>query len=262
MLRPLRTLLCLAVLVLGLWAAFAVDLGGKTFADHVDAISETPEAQELIEGAREEINPALSDLRDRVLGEYVEAPTWIPPEAQGQAQVGEVIIDDPRVPTSTLGARDLGPQGRHLPGARNLDAPEPSEAREPREAEPGPDLDFGSIYASDDDDDDGDDGDDDSDDEDLDLGAPPPEVGEAPPLPGAATRSASRAIDAPALASGSSSGSAFEVEGSEGAIGTKTSDAGFATRFVGQWRKEQAERSVRAPTEDASPWEPPLPGAR
>ncbi|MFO7567197.1 MAG: hypothetical protein R6X02_31420 [Enhygromyxa sp.] len=68
----------MAILAVALWAAFAVDLGTATFAEHVDTISETPEAKQLIDDTRATINPALMEVRDRVLGEYVEAPTWIP----------------------------------------------------------------------------------------------------------------------------------------------------------------------------------------
>jgi hypothetical protein len=64
-----------------LWAAFAVEIGDKTFAEHIDTISETPEAKQLVEDTRATINPALVEIRDRVLGEYVEAPTWIPDQA-------------------------------------------------------------------------------------------------------------------------------------------------------------------------------------
>jgi hypothetical protein len=107
-----------------LWAAFAVDLGGKTFAEHIDTISETPEAEELIEGTRSKINPALREVRDRVLGEYVEAPTWIP--------------EDQTIPASTLepselAARPSAPEGTGeppLPGRRAPISPE-SQAHEP-----------------------------------------------------------------------------------------------------------------------------------
>ena len=68
----------MAVLVGGIWAAFAVELGDKTFAEHIDTIGATPEAKQLVDDTRATINPALADVRDRVLGEYVEAPTWIP----------------------------------------------------------------------------------------------------------------------------------------------------------------------------------------
>lgn len=78
MFRPVRTAISVAVLVGALWAAFAVEIGDKTFAEHIDTISETPEAKQLVEDTRATINPALVEIRDRVLGEYVEAPTWIP----------------------------------------------------------------------------------------------------------------------------------------------------------------------------------------
>ena len=78
MLRPIRAAISLAVLLGALWAAFAVELGDKSFAEHIDTISETPEAKQLIDDTRSTINPALVEVRDRVLGEYVEAPTWIP----------------------------------------------------------------------------------------------------------------------------------------------------------------------------------------
>ena len=81
--QPLRTLIGLAVVSGFLWFAFAVDLGEHTLAEHVDTISETPEAKELLEGTRGTINPAMQDVRDRVLGEYVEAPTWIPEQEEG-----------------------------------------------------------------------------------------------------------------------------------------------------------------------------------
>ncbi|PRQ03553.1 hypothetical protein ENSA5_14850 [Enhygromyxa salina] len=89
MFRPLRTAISVAVLAGALWAAFAVDLGGRTFAEHIDTISDTPEAERLIEGTRAKINPALQEVRDRVLGEYVEAPTWIPDEPEELGDLGE-----------------------------------------------------------------------------------------------------------------------------------------------------------------------------
>ncbi|KIG14523.1 hypothetical protein DB30_06671 [Enhygromyxa salina] len=93
------------VLGAALWAAFAIDLGGHTFAEHIDTISETPEAKQLIDGTRSTLNPALQEVRDRVLGEYVEAPTWIPsdqppePNAVNSKPNSE---HDPIVSASTL----------------------------------------------------------------------------------------------------------------------------------------------------------------
>lgn len=66
------------------WFSFAVELGDQTLAEHVDTISATPEAKHLLDGTRETINPAIEDVRDRMLGEYVEAPTWI---GQGEGEI-------------------------------------------------------------------------------------------------------------------------------------------------------------------------------
>lgn len=127
MFRPLRTLISLAVLALGLWAAFAVDLGGKTFAEHVDTISETPEAQELLDGARSRINPALHDVRDRVLGEYVEAPTWIAPGAARATPEPAPKLDE-GIPAATLEPRRPGEEPG-LPGRRRRQStPSPSSS--------------------------------------------------------------------------------------------------------------------------------------
>lgn len=139
-----------------LWAMFAIDLGGRTFAEHMDTISETPEAQELVEGARATVNPALVELRDRVLGEYVEAPTWIPdPEglagaAESEAPQVEPVESaepvEPRLPgqrapsteaSATLPARTLDPFGDDasfepaLPGRRQPTALDHDPSLEP-----------------------------------------------------------------------------------------------------------------------------------
>lgn len=120
MFQPLRTAISLAVLAGALWAAFTVDLGGRTFAEHVDTISGTPEAEQLIEGTRSRINPALQEVRDRILGEYVEAPTWIPDETakspKGKAAKRARASDDASVPASTLTSDGFEPK---LPGRRS-----------------------------------------------------------------------------------------------------------------------------------------------
>lgn len=65
----------LAVLAGLVWAAFAVKLGRRTLAEHVDRIGETPEARELLEGTRGKVTPLVEDATDRMLGEHIEAPT-------------------------------------------------------------------------------------------------------------------------------------------------------------------------------------------
>jgi hypothetical protein len=89
-----RTLISLAVLAGMVWFSFAVELGDKTLAEHVDTISATPEAKQLLEGTRQTIDPALADVRDRMLGEYVEAPTFI---AQDQIEP-RVDAPEPALP--------------------------------------------------------------------------------------------------------------------------------------------------------------------
>lgn len=78
MLGPLRTLVSVAFLAVVLWAAFRIKLGDRTFADHVDRIGETQEAKALLDGARSRVRPALDEVKQRMLGEYVEAPTFVP----------------------------------------------------------------------------------------------------------------------------------------------------------------------------------------
>lgn len=60
-----------------LWASFRVPLGERTFAEHIDRIGQTPQARDLVDGARSTVNPVIEEATDRVLGEYVEAPTHV-----------------------------------------------------------------------------------------------------------------------------------------------------------------------------------------
>lgn len=142
MFQPLRTAISLAVLAGALWAAFTVDLGGRTFAEHIDTISGTPEAEQLIEGTRSRINPALQEVRDRVLGEYVEAPTWIPDANEaakapmvkgGKAAKHARATHDQAVPASTLTSDDFEPQlpGRPKPSTPSTKQPVTDDASEP-----------------------------------------------------------------------------------------------------------------------------------
>ena len=97
--RPLRALLSLALLVFVVWAAFKLPLGERTFAEHMDRIGQTPQAQELVDGARQRVNPVIEEAKDRMLGEYIEAPT--------HADVA-VAEEEPR-PSGRLPRSDSGP---------------------------------------------------------------------------------------------------------------------------------------------------------
>lgn len=77
MFRPLRSLVTLALLAGLVWCSFRVRLGPRTFAEHVDNIGASPEARELVDGARGTVEPVIEEATHRVLGEHVEAPTTI-----------------------------------------------------------------------------------------------------------------------------------------------------------------------------------------
>lgn len=102
--RLLRPLISLAFLGGSLWFAFSVKLGGRTFAEHVDRIGQTPEAHDLIEGTRSTVNPMLQEATDRMLGEHIEAPIRATPEPTVHA-----ATERPRVST---------PDQVKLPGRR------------------------------------------------------------------------------------------------------------------------------------------------
>lgn len=125
MFRIVRTAISLAVVVVMLWAAFAVDLGGRTFAEHIDAISETQEAEQLIDGTRSKINPALQEARDRVLGEYVEAPTWIPTDA--------MLAAPPETKPEAIPAATLPPEQQFEPSLPGRRRPVPAESDDDHE---------------------------------------------------------------------------------------------------------------------------------
>lgn len=79
--RPIRSLIALALLAGLVWCSFKVPIGRRTFAQHVDRIGATPEAKELVDSTRSSVSPVLEDATDRMLGEYIEAPTQAPPGA-------------------------------------------------------------------------------------------------------------------------------------------------------------------------------------
>ena len=96
MFRPIRTLISLAFIAGAVWFSFSVPLGQKTLAQHLDAIGETPEAKELMNGARDSVNPALEEAKQRVLGEQVEAPTYIP-----DGELPAATVDNQRSPSDS-----------------------------------------------------------------------------------------------------------------------------------------------------------------
>ncbi len=67
------------------WFTFAVPLGDRTLAQHLDRIGQTPEAEALRQGAQQRLTPAMQEVEDRLLGEYVEAPTELHDESDPPA---------------------------------------------------------------------------------------------------------------------------------------------------------------------------------
>jgi len=127
MLGPLRTLISVAFLVAFLWAAFTVKLGRMTFADHVDRIGQTPEAKELLDGARSRVGPTLDEVKQRVLGEYVEAPTHLasqaprppaPPNTPAASKPPAASEPAPAPEPAALVSRASTPDAAKLPGRR------------------------------------------------------------------------------------------------------------------------------------------------
>ena len=127
MLGPLRTLISVAFLAMFLWAAFTVKLGRLTFADHVDRIGQTPEAKELLDGARSRVGPTLDEVKQRVFGEYVEAPTHLASEAPRAAPRSTPAVKPAAAPKlapelapepAALASRASTPEAAKLPGRR------------------------------------------------------------------------------------------------------------------------------------------------
>lgn len=108
----IRSIIGLGLLVGSVWCSFNVPLGEQTFAEHMDAIGQTPEAKELIDGSRSTITPMVEEATHRVLGEYVEAPTS--------------LAQDPVTPARTVPEAAGPPTRGRLPRAHAIEAPEDS----------------------------------------------------------------------------------------------------------------------------------------
>ncbi len=144
-LGPLRTLISVAFLAVLLWGAFAIKLGDRTFADHMDRIGETEEAKALLDGARARVGPALEEVKQRLMGEYVEAPTYVPTVAPPRTPAvvtlrpGQASTEESgRLPGRKVVAGALvDPPGKQRVKARSVEvAPESVEVVVPRSNAP------------------------------------------------------------------------------------------------------------------------------
>ncbi|GEM_PF-1292589 len=116
--RLLRSFASIALFGCLMWAAFTVKLGSKTFAEHIDSISDTREAKELMEGTRITVNPVLDEAKERVLGEYVEAPTFLPAVGTEADAVRARSKQEPAVTSSVEDAGASTGDRAKLPGRR------------------------------------------------------------------------------------------------------------------------------------------------
>ncbi|MFO0633716.1 MAG: hypothetical protein U0168_12770 [Nannocystaceae bacterium] len=116
MFRPIRSLIALALLAGLVWCSFKVPIGRRTFAQHVDRIGATPEAKELVDSTRSSVSPVLEDATDRMLGEYIEAPTQAPPGAAAPARTKPGT--DAREPPGSRAARRVPSHGEGSVPAR------------------------------------------------------------------------------------------------------------------------------------------------
>ena len=134
MLGPLRTLISLAFLAVFLWASCTVKLGRFTFAEHIDRIGQTDEAKELIDGTRSRVGPGLEEVKQRMFGEYVEAPTHLvtPPSPRprpqpqaGRAPVAATTVPRASEPATPASAPASTADAIKLPGRRNAGSGRP-----------------------------------------------------------------------------------------------------------------------------------------
>jgi len=121
----LRTAISLLFLCLMVWCSFTVPLGQRTLAEHTDRIGETREARELIKGARGRINPVLDEAKARLLGEYVEAPTY----SRDDAAATRTRTNDKRKPEAAL--RTKTSESAKTKTSRSERSPGASEPRLP-----------------------------------------------------------------------------------------------------------------------------------
>lgn len=81
----LRSILGIVAVIALLWFSLTVPLGNKTLVEHVMAIARTPEAGELYQGAKDKIEPAVAEAKERIVGEVVKSSDALK-EAAAQAK--------------------------------------------------------------------------------------------------------------------------------------------------------------------------------
>jgi len=88
----------LVVLVAIVWWTFTYRVGDSTVAEHLERIGDTPEAKGLIDGAKTRIDPVLDEAKQRMIGEYIEAPTA--PDSTPRPRVNDASPTKPKLADS------------------------------------------------------------------------------------------------------------------------------------------------------------------
>ena len=81
MFRLLKLCMSLAAFLVVAWFGATVKLGSRTLFEHMHAIGQTKESQELVDGTRHAAGPLVDDVRHRV-GKGGEAGDRPPPMAR------------------------------------------------------------------------------------------------------------------------------------------------------------------------------------
>ncbi len=141
MFRTIRTLISLVVLVALVWWTFTYRIGGSTVAEHLERIGDTPEAKGLVNGAKTRLDPVLDEAKQRMIGEYVEAPTKRSPRlhaTRGQGPNVATHADRQGRPSNSDDQRRERetPLPEHKPQPDQPIQPTPASQRSEHETEP------------------------------------------------------------------------------------------------------------------------------
>ena len=119
-LRLLKSVLLLGLLGAGVYYGMTVKLGQRTFFQHVQAIWETKESQELRRGTKQKVGGLVDEATDQVVkGVGKNAPGKVPTRGDGTGgESGEVPTQPPQErvsPQDRKALRNIIGQGRLKP---------------------------------------------------------------------------------------------------------------------------------------------------
>jgi hypothetical protein len=104
MLRLLKLCFALAGFVCFAWFGSTVKLGPRTLFEHLRAIGQTKESQDLVDGTKQAAEPLVDDVRRRIAGRA--APAVSPVSPDGGAPEERVSDTDKRQLRHLIGAAE------------------------------------------------------------------------------------------------------------------------------------------------------------